>query len=53
VCELASYLALLADWGVLFEDGSGAWQALLVLAVTMALPVLYTRRIVDFGSKAC
>lgn len=52
VCELVSYLALLADWPVLL-DGSSAWQPLLVLLVTVAIPVLYSRRIVDFGTKEC
>jgi hypothetical protein len=54
VCELACYLVLLADWSVL-TDGSRSWQPLAVLLCTMALPVVYSRRIVDFaaGSRAC
>ena len=52
VAELCSYLALLADWAVLFDD-SGAWQPLAMLLVAIAVPVVYCRRIVDFGSVSC
>jgi hypothetical protein len=51
VCELCIYLVLLADWAAL-----GAWDnlqpVLLALAVAAA-PVMYSRRIVDFGKQAC
>lgn len=50
VAELCIYLALLADWSVLF-DGSGAWKQIAALLATIALPVIYTRKIVDFGAK--
>lgn len=46
------YLALLADWSVLAVDPS-AWRPILVLLATATLPIMYSRRIVDFGSKEC
>lgn len=46
------YLALLADWGVL-STGFSAWQPLLLLLATATLPIMYSRRIVDFGIKEC
>lgn len=46
------YLALLADWSVLLE-GSNAWQPIALLFGTATLPILYSRRIVDFGTKEC
>ena len=52
IAELCIYLALLADWSRLF-DGSGAWQHIAALLGTVTLPILYSRRIVDFGAKEC
>lgn len=52
VCETLIYLALLADWSVL-SMGSAAWRPLLVLFATATLPIMYSRRIVDFGAKEC
>lgn len=49
VAELACYLALCADWGA----AAAGWRPLAVLAAAAALPVLYTRRIVDFKEAAC
>lgn len=46
------YLALLADWGVLLAEPS-AWQPIALLFATATLPIMYSRRIVDFGSKEC
>lgn len=48
VAELAIYLVLLADWSVL-----GSWDASWPLAVLLGvavMPVLYSRRIVDFNT---
>eukprot|EP00878_Enallax_costatus_P038458 GHUV01043697.1.p1 GENE.GHUV01043697.1~~GHUV01043697.1.p1 ORF type:complete len:179 (+),score=66.35 GHUV01043697.1:231-767(+) len=52
VAELCIYLALLADWSKLF-DGSGAWQHIAALLGTVTVPIMYSRRIVDFGAKEC
>jgi hypothetical protein len=52
VAELATYLALLADWNTLLE-GPQAWGPWLLLVITVAMPVVYSRRIVDFGSVEC
>lgn len=52
VCELMIYLALLADWGVL-ASSPGAWQPVALLFGTATLPIMYSRRIVDFGAKEC
>jgi hypothetical protein len=49
VAELAAYVALLADWSVLADASTGAWRPLVTLAAVVALPVAYSRRIVDFG----
>lgn len=49
VAELAAYCALLADWGVLASGSAAAWQPLALLAGVVVLPVLYSRRIVDFN----
>ncbi len=51
VCELCIYLVLLADWSAL--DSWEGRQPLLLAAAVAAVPVLYSRRIVDFGKKAC
>ncbi|KAF8073024.1 CYCB2-3 [Scenedesmus sp. PABB004] len=45
--ELAVYLVLLADWPAL---GDARWRPLLALAGVVALPIAYTRRIVDFDA---
>lgn len=43
-------MALAADWeGLLTASSNSAW---LLLAVTAAVPVLYSRRVVDWG-QAC
>lgn len=52
VCELMIYLALLADWTVL-GTGHHAWKPIALLFGTATLPIMYSRRIVDFGSKEC
>jgi hypothetical protein len=52
VCELMIYLALLADWSVL-ATGHSAWKPIALLAGTATLPIMYSRRIVDFGSSDC
>ncbi len=46
------YLALLADWSILTAGGY-AWQPIAVLFATATLPIMYSRRIVDFGTKEC
>ncbi len=51
VCELCIYLVLLADWPAL-ADWDKAQPVLLAAAVATA-PVIYSRRIVDFGKPAC
>ncbi|KXZ55222.1 hypothetical protein GPECTOR_3g364 [Gonium pectorale] len=48
VCETLSYCVLAADWGRL-GSMEGAWP-LLVLAAVAALPMIYSRRVVDWGS---
>lgn len=45
VCELAIYLVLAADWQAAAEQ----WQPLVLLAATAALPIVYTRRIINLG----
>lgn len=53
VAELAVYLALAADWAPLATGGAAAWRPLALLAAAVAAPVLYSRRIVDWGGDAC
>lgn len=43
------YLVLLANWEGVAAGRAAAWQPLLMLAGTVLVPVIYTRRIVDFG----
>lgn len=52
ICELMVYLALLADWSVL-STGHSAWKPIALLFGTATLPIMYSRRIVDFGAKEC
>lgn len=52
VCELMIYLTLLADWNVLLAGGN-AWQPIALLFATATVPIMYSRRIVDFGTKEC
>jgi hypothetical protein len=52
ICELMIYLVLLADWRVLVSSPS-AWQPIALLFGTATLPIMYSRRIVDFGTKEC
>lgn len=52
ICELMIYLALLADWSVL-STGHSAWKPIALLFGTATLPIMYSRRIVDFGAKEC
>lgn len=47
VTELAVYLALLADGSILVTPEG--WQRLFLLGGVMILPVLYSRKIIDFG----
>ena len=47
VCELCIYLALGANWAAL--DSWRSAQPLLVLGAVAAVPVVYSRSIVDFG----
>jgi hypothetical protein len=46
------YLALLADWSVL-ATGHSAWKPIALLFGTATLPIMYSRKIVDFGSSQC
>jgi hypothetical protein len=52
VCEVMIYLALLADWSVL-ATGHSAWKPIALLFGTATLPIMYSRKIVDFGSSQC
>jgi hypothetical protein len=53
VTELLIYLALLAKWSLLLE-GPHVWGPWALLAATVVLPVMYSRRIVDWDTrKSC
>ena len=47
VAEVGCYLALTADW----QAAAAGWRPLALLAAVALLPVLYSRRIVDFKSS--
>lgn len=48
VTEACMYLALAADWSGVLNN----WQPLAVLAITAALPIIYTRRIIIVPNNA-
>lgn len=47
--ELAIYLVLAADWPAV----AVRWQPLAILAAAAAVPVIYTRRIIQIGGSNC
>jgi hypothetical protein len=51
VTELCVYLALLGDYTALAAGEAAAWKPLHILGATVLLPVLYSRRIVDWGAS--
>jgi hypothetical protein len=46
VAELNCYLVLAADWAA----AAAGWRPLAALAAVAVAPILYSRRIVEFGS---
>lgn len=48
VAEVACYMALAADWNRMTREKASAW---VLLAATCVVPVLYSRRIVDWGRR--
>lgn len=50
VAEVVVYLVLIADWKQL--RGVEGWRPLAILVAVAAIPVVYCRKIIDFGA-AC
>lgn len=52
VAELLTYVCLLADWSVLRESAAARHSVLLLGAVVL-LPVIYTRRVIQYSTASC